>query len=149
MKIKQILLYIHQLPQNIVGFLLTRKPKHTIDDFKLNDGTTTKVYFTKNVFDCGVSLGNYIILDDDVYYDNCLYRRKNAIKTVNHEHGHQFQSLYFGWFYLIFVGLISAVFNNLWDRIFHKKWDFEKRTKWYYNRYPEKWADKLGKVDRW
>jgi hypothetical protein len=26
----------------------------------------------------------------------------------------------------------------------HKKWSTERRQKWYYNRYPEKQADRLG-----
>jgi hypothetical protein len=49
---------------------------------------------------------------------------------------------------VIVIGIPSAVFNNLWDRLVHKKWPSTDRLKWYYNRYPEKWADKLGGVTR-
>lgn len=144
---KQFLLWLWQLPQNLVGFLMTRKPIHTLD-FTCNDGEVIKVYFTNNVFGCGVSLGNYVILDCSSYYFFVKYRDVYAVKTVNHEHGHQKQSRYLGWLYLIVVGICSAIFNNLFDRLFHKKWANKKRTDWYYSRFPEKWADKLGEVER-
>lgn len=139
---KNIILWLWQFPQNLIGFFLTRKPKKWFW-YNCNDGEKVKVYLTSNVFGCGVSLGNYIILD----YDS--YNNTNISKTINHEHGHQKQSRYLGWFYLLFVGLPSAVFNNLWDRIFHKKWNSIKRMIWYYSRYPEKWADNLGGVIRY
>lgn len=101
-----------------------------------------KVYFTNNCFGCGVSLGDYIILDYKSYYPYRLY--SSVRNTVKHEHGHQVQSRILGPLYLILVGISSAIFNNLWDRIAHRKWPAAKRTKWYYSRYPEKWADKLG-----
>ena len=147
MKIKDVLLYIHQLPQNLIGFFLTRKPKETIN-FTCNDGTKLKVYFTDNVFGCGISLGNYIVLDYDNNYEYIKDKWIEGENTVNHEHGHQKQSLYLGWFYLIVVGITSAIFNNLWDRMFHKNWSFWDREKWYYSRFPENWADKLGEVNR-
>lgn len=138
---KNVLLWIWQLPQNFIGFLLTRKSVQKMD-YTCNDGEVVKVYFTKNVFNCGVSLGNYIILDYDIYFN------RHITITVNHEHGHQKQSRYLGWFYLIVVGISSAIFNNLWDRLFHKNWTYAQRTIWYYNRFPENWADKLGSVER-
>lgn len=144
---KKFILWVHQFPQNLIGFVLSRSPKHVID-FECNDGSTIKVYFTKNVFNCGVSLGNYVILDDDVYYEGYTNKAWWCVNTINHEHGHQIQSRYFGWTYLIFVGVVSAIFNNLWDRIFHKNWTSSERSLWYYNRYPERWADRLGKVKR-
>jgi hypothetical protein len=140
--IVNILLYIWQLPQNLIGFFLTRKPNHIVE-FECNDGSVTKVYFTENVFGCGVSLGNYIILDVGYYYIS-----NNITITVNHEHGHQKQSKMLGWLYLIIVGITSAIFNNLWDRLFHKNWGYDERERWYYSRNVEKWADELGGVKR-
>ena len=127
----EIVLYIWQLPQNIVGLfvLLFYKPttkkiyNHIYNDI---------YYYQTNSFPGGISLGKYIILG----HDDRL--------SILHEHGHQIQSRYFGPLYLIAVGIASVFFNNLWDRIAHKKWTKEQRIKWYYNRYPEKWADKLG-----
>lgn len=131
---KEFLLYLHQLPQNIVGFIVSR---HCY----VKTVCGIKVYFKKSLMGSGVSLGNYIILDDiyDGWYD--------LGTTVRHEHGHQKQSLYLGWLYLIVVGLPSAV-GNIIDRTFHKYWDSDKRKKWYYSRYPENWADRLGGVHR-
>ena len=111
-------------------------------EYMMNDGEIITIYFTKNVFNCGVSLGDYILLDYDVYGNRDLK------EVANHEHGHQKQSRIFGPLYLILVGFVSAICNNLWNRIAHKKWDNLKRIKWYYNRYPENWADRLGLVVR-
>lgn len=86
----------------------------------------------------GVSLGNYIIFSSHHNADD------NSIK---HEHGHQKQSSYLGWLYLILIGLPSFV-GNLYDRIAHKKWTIKERIKWYYNQPWEKWADELGDVKR-
>lgn len=140
-KIKYFLLWIWQLPQNLIGFILTRNAKQYCE-FVCNDYEMVRVYYTNNVFGCGVSLGNYIILDYKNYYNKSIYI------TVCHEHGHQKQSRYLGWLYLFVVGFTSAVCNNLWDRLFHKKWSYKKRANWYYSRFPENWADKLGCVER-
>lgn len=86
----------------------------------------------KSCLGCGVSLGDFIIFEYDFYFDE---------ETVKHEHGHQIQSLIFGPLYLIVIGITSGVFNNLQSRI------FKKSKEWYYSRFPENWADKLGKVD--
>lgn len=116
--------YLHQLPQNLIGvaICLLNKQKPTIGLHIVEKG----------VFKCGVSLGDYILLDP-------IY--KNSTITVKHEQGHQKQSLYFGWLYLILIGIPSAC-GNIVDRIWHKG------SKWYYNQPWEKWADKLGGVTR-
>lgn len=141
MTIKNKLLWVWQFPQNIAGFVLTRFDKATAQ-VAMNDRSVVTVHYTSNVFNCGVSLGKYVILDYKVYYGKKVYA------TWNHEHGHQKQSAMLGPLYLIVVGLTSAIFNNLWDRLFHKSWGETKRYNWYYNRFPEKWADKLGGVTR-
>lgn len=134
-----VLKFIWQLPQNIIALIiiglnkLFRKSVYT----KSFDGI--KVHFVEiGVFKCGVSLGNYIILHKS--YDT-YYSQGNLEITVKHEHGHQIQSLYFGWLYLFVIG-IPSVINNITSRI------YKKSSRWYYNRYPEKWADKLGNVTR-
>lgn len=81
----------------------------------------------KHIDDCGVSLGNFILLDSDVYHDNNTYR---------HEYGHHIQSLYLGWLYLFIIGIPSAI-HNLISR---------KSRCNYYHFYTEKWANKLGGV---
>lgn len=141
MKAKEILLYIHQLPQNIIGKVIAKGSE--IKSFKLENWEEIKVHFSNKVFGSGVSLGNYIILDPKYL----TITKSNLEETIKHENGHQIQSLYLGWFYLIIVGIPSAI-NNLTDRLFHSKWPTNDRLKWYFSRYPENWADKLGGVSR-
>lgn len=111
--------YLWQLPQNLLGWLVVKLSKASFDG---------KCYVTKHNF--GISLGKYIILDEYYYEQDLL-----------HEKGHQIQSLYLGWLYLIVIGLPSAL-GNLYARITNKD------NKWYYNQPWERWADKLGKVER-
>ncbi len=126
---KELFLFIWQLPQNLLGLLLLLiyKDKKL---FCIKNGV--RVYNVKK-FISGVSLGRYILLSPS----SCIYD-KNA---MSHELGHAKQSLYLGWFYLIAVGVPSFILFLL-ARI--------NKTVYinYYNYYPEKWADKLGKVKR-
>lgn len=126
-QMKKIILFLWQLPQNILGLFLvfTTRSKYA------NGCWRTKKSFT------GISLGNFVILRMDDESDISL----------KHETGHQKQSLILGPNYLLIIGLPSLL-GNIWDRIFHKKWNNLKREKWYYSQPWEKWADKLGKVKR-
>ena len=132
---KNFLLYLWQLPQNLLGLLViffTRAKYNDIDDNKKNN------YWLSHKFGYfGVSLGKYIIFGNGTV----------SVTSVKHEQGHQKQSLYFGWLYLILVGLPSIA-RNIWDIIAHNNWQEEDRIKWYYNGYPEKQADKYGGVVR-
>lgn len=125
--LSNVFLYLWQLPQNILGLcvILFTNAKHK-DNY----------YVTYKYGWFGVSLGNYIVFGGDQNQNNIL-----------HEQGHQIQSLYLGWLYLIIIGLPS-IFGNIWDRLFHKKWILSKRHKWYYSQPWEKWADNLGGVNR-
>lgn len=130
---KKFILYIHQLPQNIIGLfviLFTGAKKHT------NYGEDKATVYITHKCQFGVSLGNYIIFGGDP-----------NDTSIKHESGHQKQSLYLGWTYLIFIGLPSF-FGNIFDRIFHRNWPIKKRIKWYYSQLWEAGADKLGGVVR-
>ena len=85
--LKKVLLYVWQLPQNIVGLLVILFSRA----WKDSEG----IYVTDCRF--GVSLGNYIIINK--------YHSSNDVK---HEQGHQKQSLYLGWLYLFTIGILSA-----------------------------------------
>ena len=126
---KAILLYIWQLPQNILGLLvvLITRAKHE---------QYFGIYCTYKFGCFGVSLCNYII-----------FGGSPSKISIKHEKGHQKQSLYLGWMYLILIGFPSF-FGNIWDRIVHKKWPLADRIRWYYNQPWEKWADTLGGVER-
>ena len=116
---KKIILWIWQFPQNILGFLM----------IKIMRAKHNGIFFKCPLFHSGVSLGNYMIFDYRIYVELNDYR---------HECGHQKQSLYLGWFYLPLIGLPSMMRN-----ILHRFINFD-----YYSLPWEKWADKLGKVDR-
>lgn len=125
---KKFLLYLWQLPQNVLGMLViafTKAVYSTDYDIWVADG-----------YHFGVSLGRFIILGGHA-----------ESTSVLHERGHQRQSLYLGWFYLLLIGLPSAL-GNVYDQIAHQEWYLSDREKWYYSQPWEKWADKLGGVDR-
>lgn len=79
----------------------------------------------------GISLGKYIIISQ--------WAKK---ATVMHEYGHCIQSRYLGWFYLLVIGIPSLVWAGLYG------WVIDAKKHSYYDFYTEKWADKLGGVDR-
>lgn len=122
--IVEILLWIWQAPQNIVGLV-----------FHLIYGRTTARYRGINVvvsrrFPGGISLGDTIFVKRP-YIE---YR-----DTWNHEYGHTRQSLYLGPLYLFVVGIPSLLWAWYWK---------PSRGVSYYSFYTEKWADKLGGVER-
>lgn len=145
---KKFWLFIWQLPQNIIGFIITRFACGKID-FNINN-TFCNVYFMKYLFNSGVSLGNYIIFDKKYreYGESDNFNKRLIFEnSVRHEYGHQIQSKMCGLFYLIVIG-IPSLFRNIYHRVFHKKWSSSKKRNWYYSSYPEKQADKLGCVLR-
>lgn len=122
---KKILLYIWQLPQNIVGLLfllfIRGEEKHSLD------GIT---FYEAESFNGGISLGKYII----------VYKRRES--TIRHEYGHCIQSKMLGPLYLIVVGIPSLIWASMYGVVIsHKKHD-------YSDFWCEKWADKLGGVKR-
>ena len=125
------IMFLWQLPQNIIGLII----------IAINFKSVKKrvgYYEVKHLYNCGISLGNFIILDSDV---------SHILKTVQHECGHRLQSKYLGPLYLIVIGLPS-ICGNIYDRLFHKYWKYKDRIYWYYNQPWEKWADTLGEVKR-
>lgn len=111
---KSLILYLWELPQNLLGLLLVVYFQAEKKD---------NYWFSKGIVSA-ISLGNYIIT------------RKEDDDTIKHEQGHQKQSRILGWLYLVVIGLHSI----LWA-IFHGKRD-------YYSFYTERWADKLGGIER-
>ncbi len=131
MKIVDFLLFLWQLPQNVIGWIIYHF-------YKMQNRASVKVINGIIVYDLvkfngAVSLGDYILIDVAAYVD--------ADRVVAHESGHQKQSKMLGWLYLLLVG-IPSITRNIYARIVHKN------AAWYYGYYPENWADKLGKVDR-
>lgn len=92
---KNILLYLWQLPQNLLGLLVI-----------LFTGAKKQcLTYRTNKYRFGVSLGKYIIFGGYYSYIDFL-----------HEIGHRKQSLYLGWLYLLVIGLPSVI-GNLLNRV--------------------------------
>lgn len=119
-----LILWIWQLPQNIVGLLY--RYVATISN-NVSDSKEYKVYF--KVSRGSVSLGKYIFV-----YTNT----SNLSRTIQHEVGHYRQSCILGPFYLIVIGIPSITWAALHSYIpYFKKYN-------YYSFYTEKWANKLA-----
>jgi hypothetical protein len=120
---KSFLLYLWQLPQNLLGLIfllfIRGEEKHSLGEISF--------YYAKN-FAGGISLGKYIIIGH------------KCEKSVKHEYGHCIQSKKLGWLYLLVVGLPSLI-----HAAFH---DCEKIGKTYYHFWTEQWADKLMNIKR-
>lgn len=123
--LKNILLWIWQFPQHIVGLLILLfikgESKHKFD------GIT---YYYYDHFPGGISLGNYMILGD------------KWSQSIKHEYGHTLQSRILGPLYLPTVGLCSITWAGLYGSV------IKETNNGYYKFWTEKWADKLGKVKR-
>lgn len=114
-----------ELPQQLLGYIVLKVTKAE-PRFIYNDAV---VYTWKR--GGGVSLGRYIFLYKDA-----------DLTTVQHEYGHTLQSRKLGWLYLLIVGIPSAIWAGCFESIRQKK------NISYYSFYTEKWADKLGGVER-
>lgn len=122
--IVEILLWIWQAPQNIVGLA-----------FRIFYSARPILFRGVDVvvdvrFPGGISLGRTIVVKRPYLADPY---------TWNHEYGHTHQSLYLGPFYLFVVGIPSLLWALYWK---------PSRGVSYYSFYTEKWADKLGGVER-
>lgn len=119
-----LLLWIWQLPQNLVGLflLLVFWPEESI---YFHD---TRVFYSKRMHG-GISLGSYILLKTG----------SGTEINLKHEWGHTRQSRILGPFYLFVIGIPSL----LKAASFKENWGES-----YYDFYTEKWADKLGGVQR-
>lgn len=124
--ILNILLIIWQLPQEIIGGLMY---------IMLPNFATQKV---KGAIVCftpwmqgGVTLGNFVFINEIYYKDGYKSSRKKIIK---HEWGHTVQSKILGPFYLAWFGIGIP---SLIHAAIHQKGD-------YYHFWTEKWANKLS-----
>ena len=136
---KNILLYLWQLPQNLLGLVLVLiyNPEKLI---KLENGN--RVYFSKKMTG-GISLGIYSIISEK-YIRN--YKTNDKILNLNvtkHEViGHGTQSKWLGPLYLIVIGLPSIVWAGLYGSV------IPTSKNGYYKFYTEKLADKLAGIIR-
>lgn len=124
-KLLKVLLYLWELPQNIIGLLfllfIKGETKHKLGNIYF--------YYSKD-FPGGITLGEYIILGSKKEFD------------VKHEYGHVIQSRILGPIFLIVIGIPSLLHAYLSDYIKC----CEKHSDGYYHFYTEKWANKLSKI---
>lgn len=134
-----ILLFIWQLPQNLLGLVVKLITGAELYEREI-DGYHYRFYVSTRLNESwsGVSLGDYIIFAKNAFADN---------DAVKHESGHQKQSAFSGWFYIVLIGIPSFL-GNIWDRLFHQNWYLHERIEWYYKLPWEHSADVLGGVDR-
>ena len=129
MSIKNILYWIWQLPQNLLGVLWRNIKKDSIiTDISNNDikSVGAKAYLIKA--GGAVTLGKYVFISQ-------TYRDQGM--TIKHECGHVKQSKMLGPLYLIVIGIPSILHAQLNDYI---GCDEESG---YSHFYTEKYADKL------
>lgn len=122
---KRYILYLWQLPQHLIALLLRLI-------YKGNDSEYNGCIVRRSVYlRGGISLGKYLIV-------NQWFREID----IKHEYGHSVQSRYLGWLYLLVVGLPSLLWAMMYGRAIRLSYNG------YYKFYTEKWADKLGGVNR-
>ena len=122
---KNFILYLWQLPQHLIGIILTLFYK-TDEIVEYKD---KKIRVCRK-FGGGISLGNYVFIG---------YKNDNIIK---HEYGHTIQSKWLGPLYLLVIGIPSFIWATLYG------WIIPYERNGYYKFYTEKWAEKLGQTKR-
>ena len=123
-KTVDMILYIWQLPQNLLGWVLMRV---------MAPGTLYRQDGVRILRSArmrgGISLGRYIIVSDRMYHPD----------LVQHEWGHCRQSRLLGPLYLPLIGLPSLLWAAWWR---------PARSRSYFSFFTERWADKLAGINR-
>ena len=125
-----MLAYLWQLPQNIVGIIVRLFYEQT--NSLLYKDKTVRVCKT---FPGGISLGDTVIVRK-------FPHDTKTWNTVKHEWGHTRQSLYLGPLYLFIIGIPSLIWATFYQ------YDSSNPNGYYTEFYTERWADKLGNVQR-
>ena len=123
-----VFLQVWQLPQNLLGLVFGWFLKGKKEYHKPPPLSGSIRFVGADNMHGGISLGNF------VYFRPPLYKN-----MLLHEYGHCLQSRLLGPFYLIVIGLPSLLWA-LW-------WHPGRRVD-YYSFYTERWADRLGGVNR-
>ncbi len=112
-----------EILQTFVGWIIVKIYKAELYEEK----DCCQVYYSSKM-PGGISLGRYIIINEPfIWLDG---------NVENHEYGHCRQSRFLGPMYLPVVGVCSGL-----NAIFGF-------TEYYYDFWTERWADKLGGVNR-
>lgn len=124
---KDAILFLWQLPQNLLGLLFWAVLRNRELGNVNFDG---RWYHIVPSFPGGIALGNFVFIKLGFLQWEGSWR---------HELGHTKQSRMLGWLYLPVVGLPSLLWAWWWK---------PTRGVSYYDFWTEKWADRLGGVER-
>lgn len=134
--IVRFLLYLWQLPQNLLGLCLTwyyslgKFPKNRLLLKYKRDVWCVETHILRSPkMEGGITLGQYVIVSD-----------YSGQPTIDHECGHVKQSIILGPFYLLLIGVQSIIHAAVHKNLCH--------SKNYVHFWTEKWADVLGGVKR-
>lgn len=134
---RQILGVLWQLPQFLIGWALGRVYRRA-ESMAVGEYEGVEVVFS-SWMPGGLALGNVII----VSYRYLKVKGLAAAKRVQaHEFGHCRQSRLLGWLYLPVIGLPSLCWAAA------RRCSKRLREIDYYSFHTERWADKLGGVER-
>ena len=125
--IRNLILFIWQLPQHIVALIYFGYLVMMCKDLGV-DSRYKQAIVIPCVMRGAITLGNYVFVGLNSEYK----------ETVKHELGHTIQSKILGPLYLIIIGIPSITYCGL-RRLFPSL-----RKKNYYNFYTEKWANNLS-----
>ena len=122
---KYLLMYLWQLPQNLLGVLYRDLLAYKEKVYLVNN-TEDFTLYTKDT-PGSVALGRYIFISS-----------RAGSNTIKHETGHVKQSQILGPLYLLLIGIPSIIWAAVYKKIVPNKS--------YYWFYTEKWANKLAQV---
>lgn len=125
--IRNLILFIWQLPQHIVALIYFGYLVMMCKDLGV-DSRYKQAIVIPCVMRGAITLGNYVFVGLNSEYK----------ETVKHELGHTIQSKILGPLYLIIIGIPSITYCGL-RRLFPSL-----RKKNYYNFYTEKWANNIS-----
>ena len=132
--LKKLALFIWQLPQMLLGYLLlflVYTPKYVVEV----DGV--KIYFVDRMAK-SINFGQMSFITSRLYRVGCDI---SELAVVRHEVGHSKQSRRLSWLYLFVITIPALV----WAARFPKK---KMRSTRFYDFFTERWADRLGDVKR-
>lgn len=125
--LKQTLLFLWCLPQNIAGLIVLAITK--CQGAKSERYNNTLVTYWKS--GCGLSLGRFIFISP-----------KDDYSALRHEYGHYLDGNCLGPLFLLVIGIPSFCWAAFFDK-YRRKYNIS-----YYNFYTERRADRLGEVIR-
>lgn len=133
---------IWEAPQKALAHIIAKIVKTEETDLVKLNNETVHLHLWK--YSSGLSLSNHIFLPKKSFNKpiNEIFESKWHYNYLAHEYGHTMQSHMLGIFYLIVIGAPSIIWAGCFDKY------REKTGKSYYSFFTEKWADKLGGVER-